>query len=136
MELATETDVYSPCVDTFGNYIDKIPSFASLPNGLRCPCGGRKDKYTTIQTFRTHTKTLIHQKWLAQLTANKTNYYKENEDQKITIHNQKIIIAKLEQELIVKTRTIDYLSTQLVANLPKEPAGCPSGVVCNLLEFD
>jgi hypothetical protein len=73
---------------------------------------------------------------LAQLTANKTNYYKENEDQKITIHNQKIIIAKLEQELIVKTRTIDYLSTQLVANLPKEPAGCPSGVVCNLLEFD
>jgi hypothetical protein len=133
MELATEPDTYSPCIDTFGNYIDKVPSFATLPYGLRCPCGGRKEKYVTPGAFQTHTKTKTHQKWLAQLTANKANYYKENEDNKETIHNQKIIIARLERELQTKIRTIDYLTSQLVAQIQRDEQ---SRQVGDLLEFD
>lgn len=45
MELAIEPDIYSPSVDEKGNYIDKIPSFSLIKNGLLCPCGSRKDKY-------------------------------------------------------------------------------------------
>jgi len=37
MELATEPDTYSPSIDDMGNYIDKIPSFANIKHGIRCP---------------------------------------------------------------------------------------------------
>lgn len=113
MDLVVEPDVYSPCVDVQGNYIDKTPVFSNLRNGLRCPCGGRKDKYDSASTFTAHTKTKIHQKWLMQLTANKANYYVENEEYKITIHNQKRVIARLEQEIQNRNRTILFLTEQL-----------------------
>lgn len=113
MDLVVEPDVYSPCVDVQGNYIDKTPVFSNLRNGLRCPCGGRKDKYDSASAFTSHTKTKIHQKWLMQLTANKANYYVENEEYKITIHNQKRVIARLEQEIQNRNRTILFLTEQL-----------------------
>ena len=59
MALVTEPDVYSPNMDDNGKYIDKTPSFKSntLPNGLRCPCGTRKDKvYTSAALFTAHCK--------------------------------------------------------------------------------
>ena len=136
MELATEPDTYSPCVDNLGNYIDKHPNFAVLPNGIRCLCGGRKDTYSS-SSFGPHTKTKMHKKWLEQMTANKTNYYRECEEQKRTIHNQKIIIAQMEQELQMKNRTIDYLSSQLLDLVSKDKI--PPSVntmVGNLIEFD
>jgi hypothetical protein len=135
MEIATEPDIYSPCTDNLGNYIDQMPNFTQLPTGIRCPCGGRKDRYEKLGAFKNHTKTAIHQKWLDHLTANKTNYYKENEEYKSTIHTQKIIIARLEQELLVKSRTIDYLSSQLIVHMPREMTGSNQSTV-NLLEFD
>jgi hypothetical protein len=33
MELAVESDIYSPNIDDKGNYIDKIPSFNNIKNG-------------------------------------------------------------------------------------------------------
>ena len=75
MELATEPDLYSPSIDSLGNYIDKIPSFNNIKHGLRCPCGSRKDKvYDTYSTFSAHTKTKTHQKWLNDLNLNKANH--------------------------------------------------------------
>lgn len=131
MEIVVEPDTYSPCVDTLGNYIDKIPSIAMFANGVRCPCGGRKDKYTTSNSFSAHTKTKTHQKWLEQITANKSNYYRENEEFKRTIHNQKLIIARLEHDVRIKTHTIDYLSSQLMTFTTHETTA-----VGNLIEFD
>jgi len=113
MDLATEPDVYVPWVDNAGNYIDKTPNFVHLPGGIRCPCGGRKDRYATAASFLAHTKTKSHQKWLGQLTDNKTNFYVENEAAKTTIHNQKRIIARLEKDLANRNRTIVYLTEQL-----------------------
>jgi inner membrane protein involved in colicin E2 resistance len=115
MDLCVEPDTYIPSIDDAGKYVDKIPSFNVIKKGLRCPCGSRKDKvYETHKVFSAHINTKIHQKWLADLNLNRTNYYIENEQLKITLHNQRLIIAKLEKDLQNKTMTIDYLLQQLM----------------------
>ena len=63
------------------------------------------------------------------MNTNKSNYYTENVGLKETVNNQKLIIARLEKEVNLKVKTIDYLTQQLVskdANI----------TVTNLLEFD
>jgi hypothetical protein len=106
-----------PSIDNIGNYIDKIPSFNNLKHGIRCPCGSRKEKtYDTHGVFSTHIKTKTHQKWLNNLNLNKANYYIENENLKTTLHNQRLIISKLEKEVQNKSMTIDYLTRQLTNN--------------------
>jgi hypothetical protein len=117
MELATEPDTYSPSIDDKGNYIDKIPSFHTnaLANGLRCPCGTRKDKvYTSHAIFTAHIKTKTHEKWLQDVNTNRANFYIEHQKLKDIVHSQKIMIGRLELELTNKNMTIDYLTQQLV----------------------
>jgi len=117
MELVTEPDTYSPNIDDKGNYIDKVPSFHTnaLANGLRCPCGTRKDKiYTSHAIFTSHIKTKTHEKWLQDLNTNRANFYIENQKLKDVVHSQKIMIGKLELELTNKNMTIDYLTQQLI----------------------
>jgi len=130
MELTIEPEIYTPNIDDNGNYVDKIPPFAYLKHGIRCPCGSRKDKiFETHSTFSAHIKTKCHQKWLDTLNLNKANYYVENEHLKETIQNQRMIIAKLEKEVQNKSMTIDFLTQQLHQQ-PKK------GVVQDLLDFD
>ena len=118
MELAIEPDTYCPNIDENGNYVDKVPSFNVFKHGLYCSCGARKDKlYETSASFSGHIKTKIHQKWLAQLNMNRINYYVENEKLQETIHNQKIIIARLEKDVNTKIMTIDFLTQLLHANM-------------------
>mgnify|MGYP000318096703 CR=1 FL=1 len=106
MELVTEPDIYAPSIDEYSNYIDKIPSFNVIKNGMYCPCGSRKDKiYDTQQKFATHIKTKTHCKWLECMNMNKVNYYTECIKNKELIHSQKIIIAN-------QSKTIDYLTSQ------------------------
>jgi hypothetical protein len=131
LELVTEPDTYTPGVDDIGNYIDIIPSFNVITHGLRCPCGTRKDKtYNTSSTFSSHCKTKTHQKWLYNLNLNKANYYIENEKLKKTLQTQRIIIAKMDNELQNNRMTIDYLTRQLSSNTGK------GKVVNNLILFD
>jgi len=114
MEIITEPELYSPSISDNGNYIDKIPSFNNLSNGLRCPCGASKDKkYDSHSVFIRHIKTKCHQNWLNTINLNKTNYYIENEKLKETLQNQRIIIAKLEKDVQNKIMTIDYLTEYL-----------------------
>lgn len=130
MELALDSDIYCPSVDLVGNYVDKNPSFVNIKNGLRCPCGSRKDKtYDTCSNFSIHTKSKTHQKWLANLNLNKTNYFVENVSLKETINNQKHIISKLEKDLQTRTMTVDYLTKQLLVKSNFE-------MVDNLIDFD
>jgi hypothetical protein len=44
---------------------------------------------------------------------NKANYFLENVQLKETINNQKFIISKLEKEINIKLKTIDYLTQQM-----------------------
>ena len=131
MDLAIEPDIYSPSINDKGDYVDKFPYFNTLKNGLRCPCSARKGKtYDCASYFTNHIKTKTHQKWLADINANKSNYFTENIQLKETINNQKIIIARLEREINVKYKTIDYLTQQLVS---KDEC---NNAVTNLLDFD
>ena len=130
MELVVEPDMYSPSVNDVGNYVDKIPPFNTVKKGLRCPCGSRKDKiYETHKIFSSHINTKIHQKWLADLNLNKSNYYVENEQLKTTLQNQRLIIAKLEKDVQNNMMTIGYLTQQLHKTSPKHAVG-------DLLELD
>ena len=115
MDLALVSDIYEPSVGDDGNYSDYLPSSSKFKNGLRCPCGARKDHvFDSRQSFNIHIKTKTHQKWLAELNTNKMNYYTECEKLKDVVNSQKLIIAKMENELNIKLKTIDYLSHQLM----------------------
>ena len=134
MELVIQPDLYMPSIDERGNYVDNIPSFHTIQKGLLCPCGSRKDKvYENKGMFVGHIKTKHHQKWLENLNLNKANYYVENEELKETVHNQRLIIAKLEKDVNTKIKTIDYLTHQLSKNIETAKYG---KVVDNLIEFD
>lgn len=118
MALATEPDTYCPNIDEHGNYADRIPSFntAALANGLRCSCGTRKDKvYASAAMFASHIKTKTHEKWLQDLNANKANFYIENKKLRDLVQSQKIMLGKMEVDLMNKSLTIDYLTQQLIA---------------------
>jgi anion-transporting ArsA/GET3 family ATPase len=130
MELVIEPDVYAASIDENGKYVDNIISFHRLKKGLMCPCGSRKDKvYETHGTFSTHIKTKNHQKWLENLNLNRANYYVESEQLRVTVQNQRLIIAELEKGLQNKAVTIDYLTQQLIHIQNNK-------VVTNLLDFD
>jgi len=116
MELVTEPDVYSPNIDDKGNYVDKTPSFHSnaLANGLRCPCGTRKDKvYMSAPLFSAHCKSKTHEKWIHELNMNKSNFFTETQKLREIVHAQKIMIGKMELELSSKNMTINYLTQEL-----------------------
>jgi hypothetical protein len=115
MDISHESDIYEPNMDDNENYIDYIPPSSKFKNGLRCPCGARKEHIFDSRTsFIGHIKTKTHQKWISNLNLNKINYYTECEKLKEIVNSQKIIIAKFEKELNTKLKTIDYLSQQLM----------------------
>ena len=130
MELIVDSDIYEPNIDDNSNYTDYLPPASKFKNGLRCPCGARKDHvFDSRQSFSMHIKTKTHQKWLADLNINKMNFYSECEKLKEVVNYQKIIIAKFEKEINTKLKTIDYLTQQLMS---KES----DNNVIDLLSFD
>lgn len=66
---------------------------------------------------------------------NKANYYVENESLKNTIYNQRLIIAKLKEDLNNRIMTIDYLTQQLNKNTNTNNTNNTNNTI-NLLEFD
>ena len=114
MELIVDSDIYEPNIDDNSNYTDYLPPSSKFKDGLRCPCGARKDHvFDSRQSFSIHIKTKTHQKWLTDLNTNKMNFYSECEKLKEVVNSQKIIIAKFEKEINTKLKTIDYLTQQL-----------------------
>jgi hypothetical protein len=130
MDLTVDSDIYEPNINDNGNYDDYIPPSSKFKNGLRCPCGARKDHvFDTRISFSGHIKTKTHQKWLSEMNKNKMNYYSECEKLKEVVSSQKIIIARLERDITTKLKTIDYLTQQL---MNKET----NIIVNDLLTFD
>lgn len=118
--LALDSDVYQPTTLDDGTYADYVPPSSHFKNGFRCPCGARKEHvFYNRSSFAVHIKSKTHQKWLTELTAQKTNYFTE-ETLKELVHSQKILlsqkereIAQLKHDLMVKSKTIDLLTIQL-----------------------
>ena len=123
-------DSYYPSLDSNGNYIDNLLPFNFKKKGITCPCGARKDKvYSTHSIFSSHCKTVAHQKWLTNMNLNKANYYVENVKLLELVQNQRLIIAKLENDVNNRGLTIDYLTQQLANKRPVNNTK-------DLLEFD
>jgi len=140
MDLTIEPEYYIASVDDDGNYIDSIPSFSKIQHGIRCSCGSRKDKiFNNYNSFSAHIKTLCHRNWLTSLNTNKQNYYKECEEMKMNITNQKIIIARLERDIIGRNHTIEQLTHHnllLKENHDNEKRLYSSNSNINLLDMD
>jgi hypothetical protein len=114
MDLQVESDIYEPNINNEGDYSDYLPTASKFKNGLRCPCGTRKEHiFDTRSSFSGHIKTKTHQKWIIDLNANKMNYFTENIKLTETITNQKIIIAKLQRENDENIKLIAHLTKKL-----------------------
>lgn len=114
MNLSLESDIYEPNTNDDGNYVDFLPPSSKFKNGLRCPCGARKDHiFDSRPSFGSHIKTKTHLKWLSDLNTNKMNYFTECEKLKEIVNSQKIIIARLEKEVNTHKNTIINLAQQL-----------------------
>jgi hypothetical protein len=129
MNLSLESDIYEPNIDINKNYVDYLPPSSKFSNGLRCPCGSRKDHiFDNRSCFAIHIKSKTHQKWLIDLNTNKMNYFTECEKLKEVVNSQKIIIAKLEKEINTHKNTI--------INLAQQVANKESSYMGDLLSFD
>jgi hypothetical protein len=114
MDLAIEPEFYEPTIDDKTNYSDYLPSHSKFTNGLRCPCGSRKEHvFDNRQSFLSHTKTKTHQKWLIDLNNNKMNFFSENIKLNETLSTQRIIIAKLQRENNEYTKLIAHLTKKI-----------------------
>jgi hypothetical protein len=128
-DLTVESDIYEPNIDSEGDYSDYLPTASKFKNGLRCPCGTRKEHiFDTRQSFSCHIKTKTHQKWIIDLNANKMNYFTENIKLNETITNQKLIIAKLQRENDENLKLIVHLTKKI--EIKEHPN------VVDLLSFD
>ena len=137
MELVLEPEMYSPTINEMGNYVDNVPPTALMKNGLRCPCGSRSSKtFASCSLFSQHCKTKHHQNWLQSLNTNKTNFYAENIQLKDTVHNQQLVISKLEKELHHKNWMIQYLSSQLQTALQSFETVSDHHSITDLIQFD
>ena len=129
-DLTLDSDIYEPCIDEGGDYSDYLPTSSKFKNGLRCPCGTRKEHvFDTRSSFSGHIKTKTHQKWLSDLNKNKMNYFTENIKLNETISNQKFIIAKLQRENDENLKLIVHLTKKI--EIKENP-----GIVIDLLSFD
>ena len=104
-------DMYVPSIDDQGNYVDNIPV---IRHGIYCQCGARKNwSYANAAKFTIHTKSLHHQKWLTTMNQNKMNHYAEMLKLKDLVGSQQKILARLENELLIKSRLVTSLETQI-----------------------
>jgi hypothetical protein len=129
MDLIIESEFYEPSIDELGNYIDYLPTSCKLKNGIRCPCGSRKEHiFDSRQSFSGHIKTKTHIKWLNDINMNKMNYFTENIKLMETINNQKLIIAKFQRE--------NEDNLKLIAHLTKKMEFKQDTMLIDLLTFD
>lgn len=130
MELSLESDIYEPSMDSDNNYADYLPPSSKFRNGLRCPCGSRKEHvFDNRASFGIHIKSKTHQKWVQDLNANKMNFFAENVKLNETIANQKLIIARLQRE--------NDENVKLIAHLTKKMEMKETGYFVNdLITFD
>ena len=94
--LILEPDIYEP-ITVDGKLVDHVPSFANHPQGFRCPCSNKC--YSSRVSLNTHIKTGIHKIWIEGLNSNSTNLHSDLEKERQLVKEQKIIIARKDQEI-------------------------------------
>ena len=114
MELWTTADIYSPGIDSTGKYADVIPTAQAFVQGIRCPCGTRKDHiYYTRSGFSIHTSSKTHAKWIADINANRDNHVTENIRLKELVETQELLIAAISKESTQRLLLVESLLRKL-----------------------
>lgn len=98
MSLITDSDEYCPIPNEDGVYVDNLPSFHNRTQGFRCPCSNKS--YATRTLLASHIKTATHKKWIESLNTNRVNYFAELEKERQVVKEQKLIIARMERDII------------------------------------
>jgi hypothetical protein len=98
MDLVTEADIYTPSIDETGKYVDKI--IGLFKNSMRCPCSYHKNAiYDTRTKLKNHINTKLHQQWIDNMNANRSNHLIESIQLNETVKNQRLIIAQLQRQI-------------------------------------
>ena len=143
MSLITDSDVYSLRINNDGLYEDDIPSSNYFTNEkqLKCPCNHNqfKSRYCLVS----HTKTVIHKKWIETQNANRNNHHACLEEERKIVREQKIVIAQLQREILQLQnekreflRTIGFLSSNIVSRMPPLGTKNQTEDVDDLMNFD
>ena len=110
MSLSVEPDLYQVAVDENGTYINTMPSLNSIKNGIRCPCGSRKNQvYKTTASLTKHFDCEKHKKWLKNLNHEKINHYNDLIKTREVLQQQQQMIRDLKIELQEKDRIINFI---------------------------
>lgn len=123
MEIALEPEIYSPSIDQYGNYVDRIGRFFGT---IRCPCGARKDKSYSGAQFAKHITTKTHQQWLQSINDNRCNYFVECEKLKELAKSQRLIIAHMEKKLAAFVACEENKNSICIHNGPCHETNTPS----------
>ena len=131
MSLSVEPDLYQVAVDENGTYINAMPSLNNIKNGIRCPCGSRKNQvYKTTASLTKHFDCEKHKTWLKNLNHEKINHYNDLIKTREVFQQQQQMIRDLKIELQEKDRIIINLNKDI--NKLQKPTYVP---VVNLLDL-
>ena len=107
MALSLEPELYQVAVDENGTYINNIPSLNTIKNGIRCPCGSRKNQiFKTSSGLTKHFDCEKHKSWLKSLNLERVNHYNELIKSKEIVKQQQKQIKELKLELQEKDKII------------------------------
>jgi flagellar motor component MotA len=71
------------------------PEYVFQPNGLKCPCGARKNMIYSFTTFPIHIKTSKHhKKWIESKNINKNNILQSHIELEQKVREQSRLIAE------------------------------------------
>ena len=131
MALSLEPELYQVAVDENGTYINIIPSLDSIKNGIKCPCGSRKNQvYKTTASLTKHFDCEKHKVWLKNLNQEKINHYNDLIKTREIVQQQQKMIRELKLELQEKDRIIINLNRDI--NRLRKPTEV---IVGNLLDL-
>ena len=131
MALSLEAELYEVAVDENGTYINMMPSLNSIKNGIRCPCGSRKNQvYKTTTSLTKHFDCEKHKAWLKNLNQEKINHYNDLIKTREIVQQQQQIIKELKLELQEKDKIIINLNRDI--NTLRKPREV---IVANLLDL-
>lgn len=113
MNLNTTSDIYSPVLDDTSTYIDTN----NITFPIKCPCTNKD--FFNKNTFNIHRrKTKKHKDWLAELNANKTNFYKDTILLNELVKQQQEMIISRDNIIQTQKLHISHLEKQISKNVP------------------
>ena len=111
--INTTSDIYAPVLDDTCCYVDTN----NITFPIKCPCTNKE--FTTRNTFNIHRrKTKKHKDWLAELNANKTNFYKDTIQLNQLVKQQQEMITSRDNIIETQKLHISHLEKQITKNVP------------------